>query len=171
MCTTAPGRAGSARFIFPVITIQERDIDAPDDDRVTRLNPLGDVHQVAPDDIPTRVVVVGLEGPRPLTRLRFERLIRSGGIRRVSVLQIRETLLCRVGVPALFVNALRVKSAGTVNAYDGTENVRLFEIYVQQIREVSLDVFNASPDSREISRPGGKATDLSKSSGRTMTRS
>ena len=52
-------------FILPIFRCQEDDVHASDHYRMAGLNRLRGVHEVAPNDVPAGMIVVGLDRPRP----------------------------------------------------------------------------------------------------------
>jgi hypothetical protein len=69
-------RAGFATLVFPVVFFYEGHIDSPNHHRPTGLDRLRGINQVAPDNVPAGMVVVGLNRPGTRTPLRFERQFR-----------------------------------------------------------------------------------------------
>lgn len=97
MRAAAAALTGSATLILPVVFVNKRDVDSPNDDLTSPFDRFGRVHQIAPDDVPTGMVIVRLHRPWASASFRFECLLR----RRIEFSakgKVRETLLCYIGM-------------------------------------------------------------------------
>lgn len=61
-----------AALVLPLLALEEREIDAPDEHRSAPFHSPRRIDGVAPHDVPTRVIVVRLNCPRTRTALRFQ---------------------------------------------------------------------------------------------------
>ena len=59
-----------------VIGISQDDIDTPNDDGLISLQGLSRIDEKPPDDVPTRMIIVRLDCPRPLAALALQALSR-----------------------------------------------------------------------------------------------
>ena len=119
----ATRRAGPTRLIHPVGLFQEHDIDSPDDHRPAGFDRLGRIDQITPNDIPSRMVVMRLNGPRPLARLAFEQIVWAWIVSGPPSSRIGKPLLGRAGVAMLFLVAQRIDRLGTKYADQGDEHI------------------------------------------------
>jgi len=69
----ATQRACFAGFVFPVILPKEHHVDAPNHDRAVGFDRHRRINEVSPDDVPSRMIVVGLDRPSSRTALRLQR--------------------------------------------------------------------------------------------------
>lgn len=93
---------GLTPLVLPITRCQERDVYTPDDHRTAGFDRLGGVNQIAPNDVPARMIVVGLYGPRPRAALRLQCFLRRG-IESSTERQVRESLLRHVWVLVLLI--------------------------------------------------------------------
>lgn len=116
-----------AALVLPLLALEEREIDAPDEDRSAPFHSPRRIDRVAPHDVPTRVIVVRLNCPRTRTALRFQRF---PWWRVEFTLQgkIGEALLRNVGVFVPLIWAEGIECPDAHDADDSTEDVRLFQV-------------------------------------------
>lgn len=64
MGSTAVPLGSFAALVLPLLALEEREIDAPDEDRSAPFHSPRRIDRVAPHDVPTRVIVVRLNWPK-----------------------------------------------------------------------------------------------------------
>lgn len=57
--------ASRTAFVFPISFVHKHDVDAPDGDGFAGFDPSRRIDEVTPYDVPARMIVVRLNGPRP----------------------------------------------------------------------------------------------------------
>ncbi len=127
-----------AAFVFPVLLAKQGNVYAPDDDLLAWFQNFGGVHEVPPDDVPTGMVVVGLNSPRSNTTLRLQRLLR----RRIEPSvqrQVRELQLRYVGVFVPLVRTEGGECLGAKGADDAAEYVGLLVVELNELADLFLD--------------------------------
>ncbi len=71
MCAAAAARAGFARLILPVRFFEENHVNAPNDYGMTGLDRFRVIDQITPNDVPTCMVIVGLNRKISLASFAF----------------------------------------------------------------------------------------------------
>src|SRR5262249_23071702 len=112
----------SAAFVFPVRLVHKHDIHPPNDDRLASFDPARRIDEVAPDDVPPRMVVVRLNGPRTRAALRFKCEFRRW-LEASAQRQVGESLLRYVGMLVAFVRTECVECSYAKNPDDAAEDV------------------------------------------------
>lgn len=78
MCAATLALRRLTSLILPVVSCQKDNVYTPDNYRAAWLNRLGGVHEIAPYDVPTGMIVVRLYRPGPRAALRLQGLIWRG---------------------------------------------------------------------------------------------
>jgi len=124
---TTAGISSGTPFILPVRLFEEHDIDAPNDDGLARVERFSRIDEVAPNNIPTGVVVVRLDGPGPLAPFAFQATLWINGSTAAPA-KVGKSLLGRIQIAILLVVADRVERLGPVDTDDRTKYVRLLVV-------------------------------------------
>ena len=144
--SAAPGRTCCAPLVLPFIFLKKRNIDSPDNHRTVRFERTRRINEVTPNHVPSRMIVVGLKGPRTLACLALKRLLRARIRSASAFLQIGEPLLSDIDVPALFIDATCVEGLRRVNPKQRAENVCLLQINLDEFSKLALDILYCFPD-------------------------
>jgi hypothetical protein len=162
MGTAATPFGGLAALVFPVSFGEKRDIYSPNRHHLTRLKTACLVHGVAPDDVPTWVIVMRLQRPRASRPLGLQSMFRRW-TQPSAQRKIGETLLGHSGVFVFLIRAESVKSLDAHDSNDAAKDVGLLEIDVNQLCGTSFNMLNGSRMWLILSS-GGSAAERSKPS-------
>lgn len=144
--TTALSFPSAAFFVLPIALFQKNYVHAPDKYRSGWLDRFGRVYEIAPDYVPTGVIVMSLNCPWALASLTFQTINRSWILSSSSAFQVRKALLRRVNVSVFFIIANLIQRPGAHNSDYRAEYVGLLHVHFDQIGKLSFHEFDSTLD-------------------------
>src|SRR6185437_10472978 len=140
-------RACFTSLIFPILLCDKNDINPPDDDGLAAFNRFRGIDQIPPNQIPARVVVMGLQFPRPFAALGFETNKRRRRRTAASSRKIRKPLLGEIAVATFFVDAEAIEGTNAIDADECAKDVRLFLIDIDELGKFAFNVIDGLAES------------------------
>src|SRR6185437_15359867 len=105
------------------------------------------IDQIPPNQIPARVVVMGLQFPRPFAALGFKTSEWRRRRTAASSRKIRKPLLGEIAVAIFFVDAEAIESTNAIDADECAKDVRLFLIDIDELGKFAFNVIDGLAES------------------------